>query len=58
MRQSRYAAKGKPMPYSDLYKAWRAAAMSGRVDEAADLTLKHQARFGNLPSKPRSAREV
>lgn len=51
-KQSRYAAKGKPMPYSDLYKSWFAAITSGRTEEANDLSRKHQIRFGNYrPSR-------
>ena len=52
--QSKYAAKGKPMPYSDLHQQWRSAMMAGRTEEAAELTRKHQIRFGNLPRPARS----
>ncbi len=53
--QSKYAAKGKPMPYSDLLQQWKSAALAGRVDEAAELTRKHQIRFGNYVA-PRKSR--
>ena len=49
-KSSTYAAKGKPMPYSDLYQRWRSAALAGRTDEAAELSRQHQIRFGNVPS--------
>ena len=55
-KSSTYAAKGKPMSYSDLYQRWQSAAKAGRTDEAAELSRQHQIRFGNLPTAPRKTR--
>lgn len=53
--QSKYAAKGKPMPYSEIYKAWYSAVTNNRPDEAAILSEKHRARFGSTKEQ-RNAR--
>ncbi len=44
--KSPYRRYGKrPYKYSELYRRWRAAVMSGDADEAARLTGMHARRF-------------